>query len=73
MLGMERIKLLEEVNHVHTSRIISEFACAFFVVNIKRIKQMLLLFLTIKHCLSLVASILTFHEEPALYIVAKTI
>ena len=68
MLGRERIKLLEEVNHVHTTRIISEFVCAFFFVKFKGSKHMLMLILTIKHCLSHVATLFPLHAEPAVYI-----
>ena len=70
-LVMERIKLLGEVNHVHTPIIISGFVCELFFVNFKGSKQLLLLLFTIKHRLYLVAALFTFHAEPAEYIVVK--
>ena len=73
MFGIERIKILEEFNYFHTSRIISEFACAFFFVNFKGSRHILLFLLTIKHCISLVALLFPFHAEPVLYIFVKII
>ena len=46
--------------------------CVFFF-NVKVIKSTLLLLLTIKHYIYLVAPLFTFHAEPAVYIVVKIV
>ena len=72
-LGRDHIKILEEVKHVHTPRIISKIVCALFFINAKVIKSILLLLLTIKHYISLVDLIYPFHAELVVYILVKIV
>ena len=57
----DHVKILEEFNHFHMPRIISEIVGELFFINIKGIKHMLLLIITIKHCIYLVAPLFTSH------------
>ena len=66
-------KILEEVKYVNKPRIISKIVCALFFVNVKVIKSILLLLLTIKYCIYLVAPLFPFHLEPVVYTLVRII
>ena len=72
-LGRDNKTILEEVKHLHTPSIISKIVCVCFFFNVKVIKSTLLLLLTIKHYIYLVAPPFTFHAEPAVYILVQII